>query len=102
MGKLQIDFLGTSFSAQTDEDDRYLGQLSAYYKAIIDSIQKSSGTKDPLKISILAGITLTDKLFKEKQKSALLSMDSPSEEDSKAEEITLRMIDKISSVLEDQ
>lgn len=101
MGKIQFDILGTSFSAQAAEDDEYLLKLSAYYKAIVNSIQKSSGVSDPLKISILAGITLVDELYKEKQKSIKLSNELQTEDDAKAEKITMSMIEKISGVLDE-
>ena len=73
MGKLQIELLGASFSAQASEDDAYLAKLLSYYKEITESIKNSSGVKDSLKISILSGIALVDELYKEKQKSISLS-----------------------------
>ncbi|WP_407399368.1 cell division protein ZapA [Treponema sp.] len=100
MGKIQIDILGTSFSAQAAEDDAYLTKLTSYYKAITDSIQKTSGVQDPMKISILAGITLVDELYKEKQKSIKLSNVLRSDDEEKAEKITMSMIEKISGVLD--
>lgn len=101
MGRIQLDILGASFSAEAEEDDEYLHKLSSYYKAITDSIQKSSGVKDPMKISILAGITLVDELYKEKQKSIKLSNQISREDEEKAERITMSMIDKISGVLDE-
>lgn len=65
MGKLQIELLGASFSAQASEDDAYLAKLLSYYKEITESIKNSSGVKDSLKISILSGIALVDELYKE-------------------------------------
>lgn len=100
MGKIQIDILGTSFSAQAPEDDAYLTKLSSYYKAITESIQKNSDVTAPLKISILAGITLVDELYKEKQKSIKLSNILRSEDEEKAERITMSMIEKIDGVLD--
>lgn len=101
MGKIHLDILGTSFSANASEDDEYLLKLSSYYKAITDSIKKSAGISDPLKISILAGITLVDELYKEKQKSIKLSRELSSEDEEKAERITMNMIEKISGVLDE-
>lgn len=97
MGKLKIDVLGTSFSAQASEDDEYLKKLLSYYREITNTISSSTKLEDPLKISILAGITLVDELYKEKQKSIALSMDSGDGE--KAEQIAKKMIEKISGVL---
>ncbi|MGN0729157.1 cell division protein ZapA [Treponema sp.] len=98
MGKLQIELLGASFSAQASEDDAYLAKLLSYYREITESIAHSSGVKDPIKISILSGIALVDELYKEKQKTASLLHQTETEK--KAEQITRNIIEKISGALE--
>ena len=100
MGKLVIDVLGTSFSAQADEDDEYLEKLSSYYKEITSTIKKSTNLQDPMKISILAGITLVDELYKEKQKNIILSSNLDNSELRQAEIITQSLIEKIDGVLD--
>ena len=100
MGKLVIDVLGTSFSAQADEDDEYLEKLSSYYKEITSTIKKSTNLQDPMKISILAGITLVGELYKEKQKNFILSSNLDNSELRQAEIITQSLIEKIDGVLD--
>lgn len=100
MGKLVIDVLGTSFSAQADEADEYLEKLSSYYKEITSTIKKSTNLQDPMKISILAGITLVDELYKEKQKNFILSSNLDNSELRQAEIITQSLIEKIDGVLD--
>lgn len=100
MGKLVIDVLGTSFSAQADEDDEYLEKLSSYFKEITSTIKKSTNLQDPMKISILAGITLVDELYKEKQKNFILSSNLDNSELRQAEIITQSLIEKIDGVLD--
>ena len=100
MGKLVIDVLGTSFSAQADEDDEYLEKLSSYYNEITSTIKKSTNLQDPMKISILAGITLVDELYKEKQKNFILSSNLDNSELRQAEIITQSLIEKIDGVLD--
>ena len=100
MGKLVIDVLGASFSAQADEDDEYLEKLSSYYKEITSTIKKSTNLQDPMKISILAGITLVDELYKEKQKNCILSSNLDNSELRQAEIITQSLIEKIDGVLD--
>lgn len=104
MGKIQIDILGTSFSAQTAEDDDYLRRLLSYYTKITDSIASSSGVSDPIKVSILAGIALVDELYKEKEKNAVLMHSSakdsiPQEDDDKIEEIAQNVIERLNGAL---
>lgn len=99
MGKLEINLLGTNFTVSAQESDEYLEKLNSYYKEITSSIKNSNIYKDPLKISILAGISLIDELYKEKQKNASLRKNLSSAELEKTEEITLELIDKIDKVL---
>ena len=100
MGKLVIDVLGTSFSAQADEDDEYLEKLSSYNEEITSTIKKSTNLQDPMKISILAGITLVDELYKEKQKNFILSSNLDNSELRQAEIISQSLIEKIDGVLD--
>lgn len=104
MGKIQIDILGTSFSAQTSEDDAYLKKLLSYYTKITDAIKTSAGVSDPIKVSILAGIALVDELYKEKEKNAILSRaagedKAPPEDSEKIQEIAQNLIEKLNEVL---
>lgn len=99
-GTLQIDLLGTSFSIKADEDTSYLEQILGYYKRIVNQIETGGALTDPLKISILAGIMLSDELYKAKGRSlkfqAALENNSADEE---ADRITKALIEKIDKVL---
>ena len=99
MGALQIDLLDTSFAIKASEDDEYLKKLLDYYKRYIEQIQQSGTLENPLQISILAGVMLCDELFKAKngEVSVKTNFDIVSE---KVEKLTLDMIKKIDSVLE--
>ncbi len=99
-GSLQIDILGTSFSIKANEDTAYLEQILGYYKKIVNQIEKDSHLDDPLKISILAGITLSDELYKAKGRN--IKFQQALEKDStdiEAERITKSLIEKIDKVL---
>lgn len=99
-GTLQIDLLGTSFSIKADEDTSYLEKILGYYKRIVNQIEAGGALTDPLKISILAGIMLSDELYKSKGRSlkfqAALENNSTDEE---ADRITKTLIEKIDKVL---
>lgn len=100
MGKLQINILGASFAVQAKEDDAYLNKLLGYYTEITDSIQKAGNLKNPVQISILAGITLVDELYKEKTRNAAYVQEYAGTDAAEAERITMDMIDKIDKVLD--
>lgn len=99
-GTLQIDLLGTSFSIKADEDTSYLEQILGYYKRIVTQIEAGGALSDPLKISILAGIMLSDELYKAKGRSIkfqnALENNTADEE---AERITKSLIEKIDNIL---
>ncbi len=101
MGTLQIDILGTSFTIKADEDSEYLSRLLGYYKRIAGEIENGGALKDPLQISVLAGIMLCDELYKEKSKSirAGSARQRTAESDDEAERVTQRLIEKIDRAL---
>ncbi|MBP5441858.1 MAG: cell division protein ZapA [Treponema sp.] len=96
MGKLQVNLLGASFSVKSSEDDKYLSELLSDYKDVIATLKQTGASKDPLQLSILAGITLADELHK--ARNSATARTSPSEQD-EAERLTMQMIEKIDKVL---
>ena len=98
MATLQIDTLGTSLAIQAKEDEEYLVKLLNYYKKIVTQVECESGLKDPLKVSIIAGIMICDELCKEKQKLQYTNQTINRQDLDEAEKITLRMIDNLNKV----
>lgn len=101
MGTLNINILGTSFSIQAKENDAYLEELLLRYKKITDSIEQSTGLKDNLKISIMAGLSLCDELKQSLRNeiSAEHKQKHTNNELFEAERITLKLIDHIDKAL---
>lgn len=93
--QLRINILGTSFSIQSSEDKEYLEKIYNYYKSKINGLQKQAPGVDPLKLAIMAGLTLGEELFKARANS------SPPETKDALQKITQRMIHKIDSTLSD-
>ncbi len=103
MGTLNINLLGTSFSIQAKEDDRYLEELLARYKNLTSYIERMSGLKDNVKIAIMAGISLCDEIKQIKQKYAGTQNQNTSNKDDteliEAERIALKIMERIDKVL---
>lgn len=97
-GYVQIQILGASFTIQADEDPEYLSRLVDYLADKVQEIERTVSTRDPLRISILAGLLLADELFKDRAR--LGSTLSPSESE-EAERITRRLIRSIDESLGD-
>ncbi len=57
-----IEVLGASFAVQTDETREYMETLLAELERRLDSLRTATRVADPLKLSILANITMLDEL----------------------------------------
>ncbi len=90
MGRIQVDVLGSNFVIQAQEGEEYLNKLLSYYKDIVDTVQHSARLDDPMQVSIIAGITLVDELYKAKTASVSSEM-----EDFKVHEILQGMIEQL-------
>lgn len=64
---VNIDLLGTSFAVQTDESVEYIEAIVAELRRRLEGLRASTRVQDPLKLSIIAGITLLDELSRSKE-----------------------------------
>jgi len=99
--ELGFDILGTSFSITTDEDEAYLRDVLAQYKAAVETTQNISGITEPLNVAILTGFLLCDEINKMKKQ---LESEDPqnyleSDEALEIEKRTLNVIAKLDQAL---
>jgi len=59
-----IDLLGTTFTVQTDESREYMDVLVAELNLRLNSLRSTTRVSDPLKLSVLASITILDDLVR--------------------------------------
>lgn len=97
-GLIQIKLLGTSFTIQADEDRDYLERLVAYLESKIGEMEKSVSVKDPLRVSLITALVLTDELFKEREKK---TDTSSTEEDEEVSRLTTQIIETLDRSLKD-
>ena len=93
----QINLLGTSFSIQTDQEEDYLKELVTFFANRIREVEKSTSSQDPIRTSILAGILITDDLFRERRR--LESSEEVSQDE--IEEITQQIIERLDRSLKE-
>jgi cell division protein ZapA (FtsZ GTPase activity inhibitor) len=96
---LYIELLGTSFSITAEEDPAYLEGILNNYRLALGSIQESTGLRDPLKLAILTGFLLCDKIQRIYLREAA-EQESDEYETREAEQITLDLIARINESLE--
>lgn len=61
---VKVDLLGVSFSVQTDETREYIETLLGELDRRLDQLRSATQVADPLKLSILANITILDELVR--------------------------------------
>jgi len=66
---VKVELLGASFSVQTDETREYIETLLGELGRRIDFLRSSTRVEDPLRLSILANITILDELIRHRGQS---------------------------------
>lgn len=99
-GHLSVNVLGTSFELEADQKNEYLQALYGYYLSVIEKAKDISDAEDPLKIAIIAGLLLSDEVFKARTDGTMKS----TEPDAflAMEHTTMKMIAKIDDVMHDK
>jgi len=97
--ELGFNILGTSFSITTDEDESYLHDILAQYKAAVENTQNISGMTEPLNIAILTGFLLCDEINKMKRQMEGQAPEEDSDEALEIEKRTLNLIAKLDQAL---
>ena len=98
-GHLSVNVLGTSFELEADQKNEYLQSLYGYYLSALEKAKATAGVEDPLKIAILAGLSLSDEVFRARSDGS----DENAEPDAflAMERSTMKMIAKIDDVIHD-
>lgn len=95
---VNIELLGLSFAVQTDESVEYMEGLLERLRGRLDALRASTRVQDPLKLSILANITMLDELARAKEGFAPRPGDGS--EDEELSRVAARLIAVIDQSLE--
>jgi len=97
--RLSVNVLGTSFDLEADQKDDYVQSIYNYYLSVLEKAKETSDVDDPLKIAIIAGLFLSDEVFKARLETTGTVTDPEAFID--METTTMRMIAKIDDVIHD-
>ena len=97
--RLSVNVLGTSFDLEADQKDDYVASIYDYYLSVLEKAKETSDVDDPLKIAIIAGLFLSDEVFKARLETTGTVTDPKTFND--IETTTMRMIAKIDDVIHD-
>ncbi|MGP1438985.1 MAG: cell division protein ZapA [Treponema sp.] len=97
--RLSVSVLGTSFDLEADQQDEYVQSIYNYYLSVLEKAKATSDVDDPLKIAIIAGLFLSDEVFKARIETTCTTTDPKAFID--METTTMRMIAKIDDIMHD-
>ena len=97
--RLSVNVLGTSFDLEADQKDDYVASIYDYYLSVLEKAKETSDVDNPLKIAIIAGLFLSDEVFKAKLENMEAITDPKAFID--IETTAMRIIAKIDDVMHD-
>ena len=63
----EFEILGQRYTIRSDASPEYIRELVVYMETKVNEIQKGPSPQDPLKVSILAALTIVDELFQARE-----------------------------------
>jgi len=81
LNTFNVDLIGPTFAIHTDESLDYMQSLVSRLRDRIDAIKSSTKVSDPLKLTILLGITLMDELVRERSRGGEGKLEAVREEE---------------------
>jgi len=68
MKSVQVEIFGQSYTVKGQDDPGYIRELAAFIDAKMKEVQKGTGTVDPHRVAILTALTITDELYRLRDK----------------------------------
>jgi len=69
MESVQVEIFGQVYAVKGKDDPAYIRELAAYIDAKMKEVQKGTGTVDPLRVAILTALTITDELYRLRERN---------------------------------
>ena len=76
MERVQVEIFGQVYSIKGKDDPAYIRELAAFIDAKMKEIQKGTGTVDPHRVAILTALTITDELYRLRERYGILEKTS--------------------------
>lgn len=70
MERIQIEIYGQTYSMKGGANGDHVRALAAFVDSKMREIEKGTGTVDPLRVAILAALTISDELYAAKGQQA--------------------------------
>ena len=76
MERVQVEIFGQVYGIKGKDDPAYIRELAAFIDAKMKEIQKGTGTVDPHRVAILTALTITDELYRLRDRYGTLEQTS--------------------------
>ena len=76
MESVQVEIFGQVYSIKGKDDPAYIRELAAFIDAKMKEVQKGTGTADPHRVAILTALTITDELYRLRERHGVLEKTS--------------------------
>ncbi len=76
MERVQVEIFGQVYSLKGRDDPAYIRELAAFIDAKMKEVQKGTGTADPHRVAILMALTITDELYRLRERYGILEKTS--------------------------
>jgi cell division protein ZapA len=76
MERVQVEIFGQVYSIKGRDDPAYIRELAAFIDAKMKEVQKGTGTVDPHRVAILTALTITDELYRLRERYGILEKTS--------------------------
>jgi cell division protein ZapA len=70
MERVQVEIFGQVYSIKGMDDPAYIRELAAFIDLKMKEVQKGTGTADPHRVAILTALTITDELYRLRERYA--------------------------------
>ena len=74
MDPVQVKIFGQVYNLKGTDDPDHIRELAAFIDTKMREVEKSTGTMEPHRVSILASLTIADELFRLRAEYAALGM----------------------------
>ncbi|MBI2879833.1 MAG: cell division protein ZapA [Candidatus Rokubacteria bacterium] len=66
-GRAEIEILGQRYTVRGEASPDYIRQMAAYLEGKIQELRRGAGVKEPMRLSVLAGLHIVDELFRARE-----------------------------------
>lgn len=72
-GRAEVEILGQRYTIRGEASPDYIRRVAAYLDGKIQEVRRGAGVKEPIRLSVLAGLHIADELFRAREDQAQMA-----------------------------